>query len=90
MQYQPLAELDVHDVGDYRHGAGGDASGMRLTVRPLIMKERRTSRAVSRHRHPHRGRRPVANDKPDVLTRDCVKASKRSKALMAETSEQFR
>jgi Xaa-Pro aminopeptidase len=80
--------LDVHDVGDYRHG--GEWVKLRpgcvLTVEPglYIAKDRKD--VPQRYRGI--GIRIeddvlVTNDKPDVLTRDCVKGVEEVEAWMA-------
>jgi Xaa-Pro aminopeptidase len=83
--------LDVHDVGDYRHGDQWVKlqPGCVLTVEPglYIAKERKDVPA----RYRGIGVRIeddvlVTNGKPEVLTRDCVKGVEETEALMAGTS----
>jgi Xaa-Pro aminopeptidase len=80
--------LDVHDVGDYRHGEEWVKlrPGYVLTVEPgmYIAKDRKDVPAKYRGI----GIRIeddvlVTSTKPDVLTRDCVKGVEETEALMA-------
>ena len=80
--------LDVHDVGDYRHGEDWVKlrPGCVLTVEPglYIAKDRKD--VPERYRGI--GIRIeddvlVTNDKPDVMTRDCAKGVEEVEALMA-------
>ena len=82
--------LDVHDVGDYRHGEKWVKlqAGCVLTVEPglYIAKDRKDVPAKYRGI----GIRIeddvlVTKGKPDVLTHDCVKGVKEVEAWMAET-----
>ena len=82
--------LDVHDVGDYRHGEEWVKlqPGCVLTVEPglYIAKDRKDVPA----RYRGIGIRIeddvlVTSGKPDVLTGDCVKGVREVEALMAES-----
>jgi Xaa-Pro aminopeptidase len=81
--------LDVHDVGDYRHGEKWVklSPGCVLTVEPGLYIARGRKDVPARYRGI--GIRIeddvlVTHDKPEVLTRDCVKGVEEVEALMAE------
>jgi Xaa-Pro aminopeptidase len=80
--------LDVHDVGDYRHGDQWVKlrSGCVLTVEPGLYIAQDRKDVPAKYRGI--GIRIeddvlVTNGKPDVLTKDCVKGVKETEALMA-------
>jgi Xaa-Pro aminopeptidase len=80
--------LDVHDVGDYRHGNQWVSlrAGCVLTVEPGMYISRERTDVPAKYRGI--GIRIeddvlVTNSKPDVLTRDCVKGVEETETLMA-------
>lgn len=81
--------LDVHDVGDYRHGEQWVKlkAGCVLTVEPGLYIAGNRKDVPARYRGI--GIRIeddvlVTTGKPEVLTRDCVKGVKETEALMEE------